>query len=245
LKRQISTKRYKGLLLAPQYDDLVTLLRFANLALEYTDEVVLQPPIGQFAREDLVPTRIRTGRKLWQWPQPLDKPERARTLAAFAARLRRGFSPERKHAVATLHLRAGTYDIPSVEKAFELAGSVISVLTKLALRNHVGQPPGIVSVVQRSDLPIQMHVGADHIIEIIEPAPDVLERYLLPALKGCDARRIRECPSCLRLFIAKRHDQIACERRCANLLRVRRFRSPEVKLKLIAGKERENRGKRR
>jgi len=52
------------------------------------------------------------------------------------------------------------------------------------------------------------------------------------------------------LFIAKRHDQVACEKRCANLVRVRRFRNPE-KLKeyrghhrrnLIAKKERNKRG---
>jgi len=222
-------------------------LRFANLPRKYTDEVVLVPPIGRFARKQLAPTRIRSARKLWRWPEPLDKRERARTLAVLAARLRRHFPPQRKDAVATLRLRAGTYDIAGVDKAFQIAGSINSVLTTLALRNHVGQPPGYVSIVLSDKVPIQIRVRADH---IIEPAPDLLETCLRPALVGCDARRIRECPVCVRLFIAKRHDQVACEKRCANLVRVRRFRNPE-KLKeyrghhrrnLIAKKERNKRG---
>ena len=244
----MQSKHYMGLRLAQQYDDLVTLLRFANLPLDYTDVTVLLPPIGKFAYKELVPTRIKTTRKRWRWPHPLDERERARTLTTLSGRLRRRFPPLRKDAVATLRLRAATYHITDVDKAFEIAGSIISVLTTLALRNHVGQPPGDVSIVPRYNLPIEIRVRPDH---IIEPAPDVLETCLRRALVGCDARRIRECPVCGRLFIAKRHDQIACEKRCANLVRVQRFRSPN-KLKeyrehhqrnLFAKERRENKSR--
>jgi hypothetical protein len=42
-------------------------------------------------------------------------------------------------------------------------------------------------------------------------------------LQGPDLTRIRECPSCDKLFWAKRKDQVACSTRCANRVRFSRF----------------------
>ncbi len=52
---------------------------------------------------------------------------------------------------------------------------------------------------------------------------DPLEDFL-KELDACELSRIRSCPICHRFLIAWRKDQKACSRRCANLLRVRKFR---------------------
>jgi hypothetical protein len=53
--------------------------------------------------------------------------------------------------------------------------------------------------------------------------PDPFEDFLTE-LGGCDLRRLRACPACKRFFVAWRFDQKACRPRCANLIRVHRFR---------------------
>lgn len=67
-------------------------------------------------------------------------------------------------------------------------------------------------------------------------ARDLLHDAILPALAtevsresrqphGPDARRVKICAVCDRLFVAKRHDQAACSGQCANTNRQRCFRS--------------------
>ena len=46
----------------------------------------------------------------------------------------------------------------------------------------------------------------------------------LGELSRADLRRLRSCPGCSTFFVAWRDDQKACGRRCANLVRVQRFR---------------------
>jgi len=46
----------------------------------------------------------------------------------------------------------------------------------------------------------------------------------LTAVSECDLRRVRSCPMCRHFFVAWRIDQKACGTRCANQLRVARFR---------------------
>ena len=54
---------------------------------------------------------------------------------------------------------------------------------------------------------------------------DYRDRFeeLYGLLDGLDLRRIRECSSCGRLFWARRSDQVACQKDCANRIRVSRF----------------------
>lgn len=46
---------------------------------------------------------------------------------------------------------------------------------------------------------------------------------LYQLLDGADLSRVRECTSCKRLFWARRRDQVACSKRCANRARFSRF----------------------
>jgi hypothetical protein len=47
---------------------------------------------------------------------------------------------------------------------------------------------------------------------------------LLQALEGIEVSRIRECAICHQIFWAQRADQPCCTRRCAHILRTRRWR---------------------
>jgi hypothetical protein len=49
----------------------------------------------------------------------------------------------------------------------------------------------------------------------------------LAVLSDCDLRRLRSCPVCRHFFVAWRMDQAACNTRCANQLRVTRFRQKQ------------------
>jgi hypothetical protein len=49
----------------------------------------------------------------------------------------------------------------------------------------------------------------------------------LAAVSECDLRRLRSCPICHRFFVAWRIDRKACGARCANQLRVHRFRAKQ------------------
>src|ERR1700724_1124516 len=46
----------------------------------------------------------------------------------------------------------------------------------------------------------------------------------LRALEGVEESRIRECARCHQIFWAQRSDQLCCGRRCAHILRTRRWR---------------------
>ena len=49
----------------------------------------------------------------------------------------------------------------------------------------------------------------------------------LAVLSDCDLQRLRSCPVCWHFFVAWRMDQTACNTRCANQLRVARFRQKQ------------------
>jgi hypothetical protein len=58
-------------------------------------------------------------------------------------------------------------------------------------------------------------VGPDGRIQVLGAQPQgVLYRDLLAALQGRDAARIRECPSCGRIYWAHRKDKKTCSDRC-------------------------------
>ncbi len=69
--------------------------------------------------------------------------------------------------------------------------------------------------------PVSVSVGADG---RISSSVDFVRDQVLPALVGCDVRRIKVCPVCDRLFLALRLDQPACSRQCGHTLRSRKFR---------------------
>jgi hypothetical protein len=58
---------------------------------------------------------------------------------------------------------------------------------------------------------------------------DLIVHHLLPALDGIDAHRLRICPVCDRLFVARRRDQLGCDAKCGDAEYMRRYRSPEKK----------------
>jgi hypothetical protein len=60
-------------------------------------------------------------------------------------------------------------------------------------------------------------------IEAMYPRLVQLHARFRSLLDGLDATRLRECPICSRLFWARRDDQKACTKVCANRLRVRNF----------------------
>jgi hypothetical protein len=63
---------------------------------------------------------------------------------------------------------------------------------------------------------------------VISRVPDPYENFLAELTSAGDLRRLRSCPACRRFFIAWRSDQKACSRRCANLVRVYKFRQKKV-----------------
>jgi hypothetical protein len=60
-------------------------------------------------------------------------------------------------------------------------------------------------------------------------AQDLVGEAILPAIKpqGVDLRRLRVCPVCERLFVAARHDAMACSPGCLSIERQRRYRNDE------------------
>jgi len=60
------------------------------------------------------------------------------------------------------------------------------------------------------------------ILRVRDPYED-----FLAAVSECDLRRLRSCPICHRFFVAWRVDRKACSARCANQLRVHRFRAKQ------------------
>lgn len=56
---------------------------------------------------------------------------------------------------------------------------------------------------------------------------DPYEKFLL-ALTNCDLQRLKSCATCGRFFVAWRKDQKACSLRCANRLRVTKFRKKQA-----------------
>lgn len=74
-------------------------------------------------------------------------------------------------------------------------------------------------------LTLQVSVGTEGSISRVR---DPYEDFLAELTHAGDLRRLRSCPACRRFFVAWRHDQKACDRRCANLVRVNKFRQKNV-----------------
>jgi len=74
-----------------------------------------------------------------------------------------------------------------------------------------------------TQLSLQVEPTQDRtIVRIHDPYEDFLR-----ALDGKDLRRLRSCPVCRRFFVAWRSDQKSCNLRCANRLRVSKFRQKQ------------------
>ena len=68
---------------------------------------------------------------------------------------------------------------------------------------------------------LQVSVDAEGLVSRVR---DPYEDFLAELTQAGDLRRLRSCPVCRRFFVAWRSDQKACRRRCANLIRVSKFR---------------------
>lgn len=67
----------------------------------------------------------------------------------------------------------------------------------------------------------QLHVGPDR---IVRRGRDPLYDGLVEALDGFDARRLRLCPICARVFYADRRNKLACTAQCRDTNNSRRYR---------------------
>jgi hypothetical protein len=86
-------------------------------------------------------------------------------------------------------------------------------LTRISVRPTEG--------VQQVPVTLQVSVDAKGSISRVR---DPYEDFLAELTQAGDLRRLRSCPACGRFFVAWRLDQNACSRRCANLIRVQKFR---------------------
>lgn len=108
-----------------------------------------------YERSDASAVKIKTGRKVWRWPDPIDADERASVLKAFAERLRNRFPPgSGSNAIATITLSTGTFDFDTVERAFMASGWVCVILGSLAKLDHQTTQPNF----RGGDLPLLWNV---------------------------------------------------------------------------------------
>ena len=102
--------------------------------------------------------------------------------------------------------------------AFALVRRVFDSLQFIVLDtgiNTVGaMPAGVLLQIERNN---------GKILRVRDPYED-----FLVALVDRDLSRVRFCPRCSRIFIALRSDQVGCNTRCANLLRVNKFREKQT-----------------
>jgi hypothetical protein len=70
---------------------------------------------------------------------------------------------------------------------------------------------------------LQVERNNGKILRVRDPYED-----FLAALVDRDLSRVRFCPQCSCFFIALRSDQVGCNTRCANLLRVNKFRKKQT-----------------
>lgn len=146
-----------------RYADLTVLCEFARLLFVQTDIVVkrrgaMVPAYGRAGRlfeEGDTLVKIKTGRKLWRWPDPVNEAERKAALKEFAERLRHRFPPARSsNAVALITLTTGVFNFPTVEHAFTAAGWVGIVLGSLAKLNRDTTRPDF----HGGNLPLLWHI---------------------------------------------------------------------------------------
>lgn len=113
-----------------------------------------------------------------------------------------------------LGLTSGTFDRASLEKyCYVQYGQ--KVLRAVARRNagEVGLWPPYV--------PLQLGINKEGKLGIVE---GFFGGQILGTLQGVEARRIKECPTCQKIFWAGRFDQPCCSKRCGGALRTRRWR---------------------
>lgn len=82
---------------------------------------------------------------------------------------------------------------------------------------------------KREEFVLEHPLGSDPYIVI--NAQGVLELtrdHFAEAVEGIEARRIKECAICERIFFAFRKDQKCCMKGCSNTYRVRKFREKSV-----------------
>jgi len=125
-----------------------------------------------------------------------------------------------RRPTADLTLRLFTFALPP-EPLYEAAYTVRAALRTIARAAMAQRKDAIDLALPMPRIRAQILPGG-----IIRTGADFYRDFFLDALDGFDARRIRECPECLRLFIARREDQSACgsPAPCANRLRQREFR---------------------
>lgn len=78
---------------------------------------------------------------------------------------------------------------------------------------------------QQIPLTLQVSIDAEGLISRVR---DPYEDFLAELTHAGDLQRLRSCPACRRFFVAWRSDQKACGQRCANLVRVHKFRQKKL-----------------
>ncbi len=142
--------------------------------------------------------------------------------APFASKLW-GYTPDTRVVVIPTMQKDGLLVV--FNNPYHLLEAVAALATTLRrLAEEVAVPPGTRSV----ELPITIPPPRYQIMPDGSAAfgPDLFLDVVIPAIReaGADLRRVKLCSVCSRLFFGRRHDSIACSRKCANLERVRRFR---------------------
>ncbi len=213
--------------LPAQYSGLVTLVRFANLLHGQRDD----------AREAL--KAYETDLILFRMKPPVEVREVYESEAARArAKWQRLGAPIWQTAQREFPLVGDRAALPRMAEAdadvmFQDAGEAIRAALAVdeILRLIAGKAAeGAVLPIELS----QSQVMAPRIT--IDPATgravvasDLIGDAILPAIKreGVDMRRLRVCPVCERLFVAARHDSMACSPGCVSVERQRRYRNAE------------------
>jgi hypothetical protein len=100
---------------------------------------------------------------------------------------------------------------------YDDARAMYKILAPIALAVEVDTPwksPLIINTRRRLD------ILSDYSIDL---GPELFGETLLRVLAGRDARRIRLCPECFRLFVLLRQNQTACSEKCSSRRRVQKF----------------------
>jgi hypothetical protein len=107
------------------------------------------------------------------------------------------------------------------DEAFWMARTLRTILRDLARAIAADQRFATVAIPSGQMPVIELSGGT------LRVQTDLIVHHLLPALDGIDAHRLRICPVCDRLFVARRRDQLGCDAKCGNAEYMRRYRSPE------------------
>jgi hypothetical protein len=64
-----------------------------------------------------------------------------------------------------------------------------------------------------------------------------MSNWLLPMLDGLNIGQLKICGACWKLYVARRHDQLGCSRKCGDTVYMRRYRRAEYRHKNKPGSE--------